>query len=235
MLRTICGFKSMGNVQDTELISRRWLSPKAFEIELTRPPALKFRAGQTIRFHHGDLQRDYAIVSATDEATLVLCVRYIKQGPFTNILAKAAVGDRFKITGPHGYFTFNPSRRPAVFVATGTGIAPFVSMARSGVTGFTLLHGVTYAEDLYYESFLRRITTDYIPCLSEPVSAAKLPEGAFQGMVTDHIGSQLPRGEYDFYLCGRGEMVRDATLLVDEFFPGSLVYHEVFFQDYSPE
>ena len=46
-------------------------------------------------------------------------------------------------TGPHGYFTFRDFRLKPVFVATGTGIAPFVSMVRAGAKGFIVLHGVS--------------------------------------------------------------------------------------------
>ena len=41
--------------------------------------------------------------------------------------------------------------------------------------------------------------------------------------------AKLARRAYDFYLCGREEMIRDVTLLVDEAFPGSRVYAEIFF------
>jgi hypothetical protein len=39
----------------------------------------------------------------------------------------------------------------------------------------------------------------------------------------------MPRIPYDFYLCGRGDMVRDVTLIVDELFSGSLLYTETFY------
>ncbi len=216
-------------IRSIGLESRRWLSKKAFEIELSRPPSFEFKAGQTIRFVHRDLERYYSIVSSPDEPRLVLCVRNIKEGKFTPVLSSAAIGTRFDFTGPHGYFTFKPSSRTPVFVATGTGIAPFVSMARSGAKNFILLHGVSYPEELYYSSFFSKTATRYVPCISkEVVEDGKVP-GMFQGKTTRFIRTELERGKYDFYLCGREEMVRDVTLLTDDFFPGSLVYSEVFF------
>jgi hypothetical protein len=47
--------------------------------------------------------------------------------------------------------------------------------------------------------------------------------------VTDYIRNRLPPRTYDFYLCGRQDMIRDVTLLVDERFDGSLVYSEIFY------
>ena len=216
-------------VQETELISRHWLSKKAFEIELSRPPGFQFKAGQTIRFVHGDIERYYSIISAPGDPTLALCIRSIEGGKFSPTLASADIGTRFKLTGPHGYFTFNTSPRPPVFVATGTGIAPFVSMARSGVSKFTLLHGVSSVEDLYYEHLFRQITSNYIPCTSDPTADERMLPGRFQGWVSDYIRKNLHRTEHDFYLCGRDEMVRDVTLLIDDCFPGSRVFIEVFF------
>ncbi len=216
-------------IKSAELKSRRWLSEKAFEIELSRPPSFEFKAGQTIRFVRGDIERYYSIVSSPDEPKLILCVRNIKEGKFTPVLASAEIGARFDLTGPHGYFTFKPSSRTPVFVATGTGIAPFVSMARSGAKGFILLHGVGHPEDLYYGSYFSKTATRYVSCISKAVVENGKEPGMFQGKATRFIRTELERGKYDFYLCGREEMVRDVTHLVDDFFPGSLVYSEVFF------
>lgn len=216
-------------IQETELISRRWLSKKAFEIELSRPSGFQFTAGQTIQFVHGDIERYYSLISAPGDPTLALCVRFMEGGNFTPTLATTDIGTRFKVTGPCGYFAFNASPRPPVFVATGTGVAPFVSMARSGVRDFTLLHGVSFSEDLYYQDLFREIANNYVPCISGPIPEELMLPGKFEGWVSDYIRKNFSRTEYDFYLCGRDEMVRDVTLLIDDCFPGSRVFVEVFF------
>jgi ferredoxin-NADP reductase len=110
-----------------------------------------------------------------------------------------------------------------VFVATGTGIAPFVSMVKSGCKGFTLLHGVPTSAELYYGESFRAAAFRYVPCLSEENAA-----GAFSGRVTEWVRTHLAPGSYDFYLCGRREMVRDVTSLVDEGYLASRVYAEIF-------
>jgi ferredoxin-NADP reductase len=135
----------------TSIQSSRELSQGAFELELDRPPSFRFAPGQSIRLLHGATSRDYSLASAGESTSLALCIRKIQSGTLSTFLASAARGTTLKFTGPHGYFVFRPSARPAVFVATGTGIAPFASMARSGTAGFTLLHGVRTAEDLYYQ------------------------------------------------------------------------------------
>lgn len=219
----------MNTLKHTKLVKRNWLSKKAFEIELVRPSDFEFIPGQNIRFVYGDIERYYSIISSPDEPTIELCIRFVQEGIFCAVLADADPGFEFQFTGPHGYFTYKSSKRPPVFIATGTGIAPFVSMARSGITQFTLLHGVSCTEDLYYESFFRKTASGFIPCISDSISKDGEISDIYYGRVTDFIVNELPRIEYDFYLCGRGEMVRDVTLLADELFPGSFVYNEVFF------
>ena len=215
--------------QTTKLLERKWLSEKAFEITLSRPSSFDFKAGHTIRFLYAGFERYYSLISSPGEPTLALCVRYVQGGTFSVVLANTEPGTQFQFTGPHGYFNYQPSDRPVVFVATGTGIAPFVSMASSGVTGFTLLHGVSHIEDLYYKDYFQAKADTYIPCVSETPAEILQPLGYFPGRVTDYITRNLNPLPHDFYLCGRQEMVRDVMHLVDEHFPGSFIYTEVFF------
>ena len=211
------------------LVNRIHLSEKAFEVELTRPDSLGFVPGHNIRFHYNDLERYYSIISKPDEPKLTLLVRFVVGGIFSKVLATADIGTQFDVTGPHGYFTFKPSSRSPVFVASDTGIAPFVSMARSGIQDFILFHEVDHPKNLYYESVFRPSSCNYFPCLSGADVAERMPSGALQGNVSECIRKELRSGEFDFYLCGRREMIRDLTKLVDDSFPGSLVYREVFF------
>ena len=209
-----------------ELLDRRRLSAGSFELSLSRPRHFAFRAGQRIRFLDGQQERDYSLASAPSDSTLLLCVRLIAEGHFSNYLHSTTIGSPLNFTGPHGHFVYRPSARPAVFVATGTGVAPFVSMAQSGIRGFILLHGIRSPQELLYADMFQALAKTYVPCISgkpEPVAPFH------HGRVTDYLHDALPSGAYDFYLCGRNEMVRDAIWLIDERFTESRVYTEVFF------
>ena len=216
-------------VLTTALLSRQWLSKTVFEIELSRPASFEFEAGHAIRFIHQSIERYYSLLSTPQDPQLALCVYHVPQGQFSSILAKAEIGTRFEFTGPHGYFTFKPSAREPVFVATGTGIVPFVSIAQSGIKNFTLFYEARNAEELYYQSVFKKIKATYHPCLPSPENAIPKPEGVFQGHVANCIKANLPRKTYDFYLCGHADMIRNVTLLVDDRYAGSYVYTEVFF------
>jgi ferredoxin-NADP reductase len=207
----------------------RWLSGNAFEMRLARPEGFAFRPGQHIRLSVQGLERDYSLISGAEEPCLALCIRHLPQGALTPVLASLETGSALEFSGPRGHFTFRPSDRPAVIVATGTGIAPFSAMARSGVRGFLLLQGVREPEELYYPELFRAAASKVVPCLTGRGGGRGGPPDAFSGRVTQYLEASLPRQAYDFYLCGREEMVRDVTLLVDEAFAGSRVYSEIFF------
>ena len=216
-------------IHNVELIQRRWLTQNVFEIELTRPPQLDFEPGQTICFIHNSLERYYSLVSTPNDPNLMLCIYQVPQGSFSPVLAKADIGTSFKIAGPCGYFTFNQSERQPVFIATGTGIAPFVSMARSGANDFIMLHEVKLAEELYYQDVLRKHASKYAPCILKTSASEPSPPGTFDGKAADFIKKKLPPTGYDFYLCGDRVMTREVTLLVDQHFMGSNVFKEVYY------
>jgi benzoate/toluate 1,2-dioxygenase reductase component len=216
-------------VNTTDLIDRRWLSESAFEIELSRPENFAFKAGHTIQLISQGEKRYYSLASAQKDRTLLLCVNFIEKGYFSPLLASAEIGFKLEFSGPHGYFTFSPSPRPPVFIATDTGIAPFVSMARSGIMGFTLLHGARHAGELYYQDLLRQSADKYLPIVWEVPDAEPVLNGLFHGKMVKLLEQHLTPGCYDFYLCGWQKMIRDVTHMIDERFPGSHLYTEVFF------
>lgn len=216
-------------IETVELLQRKWLSKNAFEIELSRPPALTFIPGQTICFYHDSMERYYSLLSIPADATLTLCVYHVPRGSFSTVLADARIGTPFNISGPHGYFTFNRSERAPVFIASGTGIAPFVSMVRSGVTEFILAHEAESAGEIYYQDLFRKHASSYTACLSAASAEDPLPPNIYRGDAAGFIKEHLPLAEYDFYLCGERGMTRKVTLLADEQFPGSYVFKEVFF------
>lgn len=207
---------------------RRWLGEHAFEIRFSRPKGFSFQPGQQVTFFHDTLNRDYTLLGPTPGDELAICVRHIPQGRFSTLLAAARSGDVFTISAPFGFFTYQRSWRPAVFVATGTGIAPFVAFARSGVRNFDLLHGVRLADELYYAGELSLAAGRYIPCLSHVFTPGPYPL-AFHGHVGDYLAARHPREIYDFYLCGRSEMIRDVMRIIDENYDGSRVFIETFF------
>jgi NAD(P)H-flavin reductase len=199
-------------------------SEATFEIELERPEGFTFTAGQSVRLFAGSQGRDYSMTSGPADGSLSFLVRAIPGGAVSPVLGSAPIGEHFTLTGPHGVFLPGESSRPRVWAATGVGIAPFISMVRAGATGFIVLHGVRRRGDLFHEDELRSGAEQYVPCVSAE------PQGAcYRGRVTGWAREHLAPGAYDFSLCGNRNMIRDFLLLVDERYPGSRVFTEVFF------
>ncbi len=215
-------------IEKIGLISRRWLSEHTFEVEFNRPQHFTYQAGHTVQLVHEQLKRYYALVSAPGDPTLRLCVRRVDTAGMASILSSAKTGAEFGLTGPHGFFNFALSTRRPVFIATDTGIAPFVSMARSGIKGFTLFHGALRTEELYYQDLMSQVAEKYIPCELD-FESGKGPTGLFHGQMSNIIIQHLVSGRYDFYLCGWQQMIRDVVHLIDAHYPGSNVYTEVFY------
>jgi len=207
----------------TELTERRWLTDRAFEVELTRPEGFNFLPGQNICFVHEGVQRYYALTSTAADPKIQLCIQKIPGGVFTPYIADAGIGSKFIFSGPYGYFTFRTSRRRPVFIASDIGVAPFLSFARAGILDFILIHLVSRREDLLYGNFFRRAASSYVPCITED------PDGPLPvGGVIDYLRRNLPFQPYDFYLCGRQDMIRDVTLFIDGRYEGSMVFTEIF-------
>ena len=216
-------------IYTSKILDRLWLTDRVFEIRLSKPSGFRFLPGQRVRLLRGAIHRDYSLITSPNDPTLALCLKKIEGGEYSPVLASAEAGTTISFTGPLGYFIYRPSEKPPVFVATGTGIAPFLSMVRTGIADFTLLHGVHQAKSLYYRDIFRRAARLYIPCLGADTGEAGSVDNVFRGRVSHYLAEHLPARAYDFYLCGRQEMIRDVTLLVDERFPGSLIYTEVFY------
>jgi benzoate/toluate 1,2-dioxygenase reductase component len=126
---------------------------------------------------------------------------------------------------PMDIFSTRHRNRPDVFVGTGTGVAPFVAFARSGVSGFILLQGAKKPDDVIYRELLAPNSRQYVACISRAAESGPF----FHGRVTDFLTERLQPGTYQFFLSGRQEMILDAMEIIDDRFKDSKVFTERFF------
>jgi ferredoxin-NADP reductase len=103
-----------------------------------KPAGFKFTAGQSMNVSLIDPPetdakgnaRTFSIVSAPHENELVIATR-MRDTAFKRVLKSMPAGGRVGLRGPAGLFTLDPAdARPAVFLAGGIGITPFMSMSR---------------------------------------------------------------------------------------------------------
>ncbi|MEI6747980.1 MAG: ferredoxin--NADP reductase [Bacteroidales bacterium] len=187
-----------------------------------------FIAGQVIGIcleHDGD-PRLYSIASGINDDEIQILYNIKPTGKLTPPLAKLKTGDNFYISPPFG--SYSGSAEPAWWIASGTGIAPFLSMFRSGIgAGKVLLHGGRLKEFFYFQDeFLPVLGNNYIRCCSSESS-----EGLFTGRLTDYLRqhSNLPNN-IKYYLCGNAEMVVDVRdILIKKGIPFANIVSEIYF------
>jgi ferredoxin--NADP+ reductase len=113
-------------------------------------------------------------------------------------------------------------------VATGTGIAPFYAMFRSGLSDNKLLiHGSRYLEQFYFfDEFSRQLGSRYIRCCSGEEDGQ-----VYRGRVTgflEEVAFLDPGVKY--YLCGSAEMVVETRdVLIKRGIPFHRIMSEIYF------
>jgi ferredoxin-NADP reductase len=122
----------------TALVKRELVAEGTMAFYFDRPPGFQFRAGQSIDVTlnnppetdaEGNI-RTFSIASAPFESYLMACTR-MRNTAFKRVLGKMPLGTQVKIDGPGGSFNLHKNTaKPAVFLAGGIGITPFLSILR---------------------------------------------------------------------------------------------------------
>jgi Na+-transporting NADH:ubiquinone oxidoreductase subunit F len=147
-------------------------------------------------------------------------------------------GEELIMRGPFGDFYFRDSERDILLIATGTGLAPIMSILRHIRSEqiqrkTTLFFGTRIREDLYCVEELREMEKQlpaftFIPTLSREAEGTQW-EGK-RGRVTDLIEDLVPEGaKYDVYICGNPDMVDSCTSrLLKKGIPEDQIYFDKF-------
>lgn len=202
---------------------------REMELSLLAPNAIDFKAGQWISldvWHPGLKQyvpRQYSVASPPSQHQQInLLFNRVPEGPGSNFMFGLHEGDPVTFQGPNGsFFLQEKPGRDLVFVATGTGIAPFRSMlstflAQSETGTLTLYWGLRSQRDLYYQEELEALARrhpnfSFITTLSRPEHGWKGSTGRVTTLVENNIASVR---NVTFFLCGNGGMIRDTMEIV---------------------
>ena len=144
--------------------------PSLLRLRFRPEEPFEFVPGQYARISYEEEEpRVYSIASSPNRDELELCIRRVPDGELTpDLCERASEGDDLFLRGPYGdeFMLQDPSERDLVFVATGTGAAPFKSMidytfeeGRDEFEGrerdIWLIVGSSWKDDLpYREEFL---------------------------------------------------------------------------------
>jgi ferredoxin--NADP+ reductase len=200
---------------------------------------LGFRAGQFVSLglpgERGErVHRLFSIASAPGERLEFFGVR-VEDGELSPDLADLGVGDALWVhRDPQGTFTLDrvPDARTLWLVATGTGLAPYVSMLRTEEpwTRFeriVVVHGVRRLADRAYATEIARRSAEHGGRLAQvfAVSREKPEPGMFAGRVTDALahdrlaglaGVELEPSSSHVMLCGHPAMIEEMERLLAE-------------------
>ncbi|MBA2570941.1 MAG: hypothetical protein H0V04_07175 [Chloroflexi bacterium] len=172
------------------------------------------------------LQRPYSVASSPRDAAdgYEFYVRLVDGGLFTPLLWRLDVGQGMSMKGPKGKFILEPGdERIHVFISSGTGIAPFISMMKTLIADgaprrAVVLHGVSYAEDLGYRDLLEdwqasgEYPVTYVPSVSRPAAPENARWTGRTGRVETIINDAyddlgLTTADSIAYICGNPDMI----------------------------
>ena len=207
-----------------------------FSFTCTRDPAFRFKSGQFsmigLMVDGRPLLRAYSMVSAHWQEDLEFLSIKVQDGPLTSRLQHIAVGDTVLIgRKPVGTLladSLTPGRN-LYMLATGTGLAPFMSLIRDPETyenfeKVVLVHGCRTVPELAYQQLITDLAEHEL--LGEMVTEKLLyyptvTREAFRntGRITDlmfsgRIPSELDIGPFEkahdrVMLCGNPELLSD--------------------------
>jgi ferredoxin-NADP reductase len=187
-------------------------------------------------------ERAYSIASAPDRvdpSRFEIAVTRVEGGPTSEALHALAPGERVEIEGPAGTFVRRAADRayPALFVATGTGLAPLRAMLWEEVRvedgpPLVLLFGCRTPADLLWGDELRAWERE-CPRFRLHVTLSRAPPewNGLVGYVQRHAGEvAAAMSGAHAYVCGLAAMVDDVVQLLEESagLPRAAVHFEVY-------
>ena len=214
---------------EARLIESAEIAPQVrhFVFEVPEVDKFKFVPGQFVSMNRvvneKKITRAYSIASAPSENNrFELCLNLVHGGLLSPQLFEMKPGDTIEIRPPLGMFVLRNPTREAVFIATGTGIAPFRSILKGQLNetspAFTLVFGVRHESHLMYreefEGMARKFPHfRFLPTLSRPAESWTGRSGHVQAHVHEAIGE---RRDIDVFLCGLKLMVDDVRNILKE-------------------
>lgn len=172
------------------------------------------------------VKRSYSLGSPPG-APLEFYIVRVEGGVLTPRLHDLGAGDEVLLSPrASGFFTLDevPDARDLWMVATGTGIAPYLAMLRTGAgldrfERIVVVHGVRQLADLGYRDELEAMaaagTITYVPACTREEGArvlhGRIPDRIADGMLEERAQAQLSPADSHVMLCGNPGMI-DGTV-----------------------
>jgi all-trans-retinol 13,14-reductase len=197
------------------LIAKTSLTPSIWRLEFELDQPIRFVPGQYVKLRVAPFEwRDYSIAAAADKR-LTLLISTRTGGDGSLYAAAVEPGEATEFEGPLGGYHLERNAHRKVFVATGTGLAPFLPMFGE-MAGL----GELGAAELYFgcRTMAEDITRALVPLPPRTIVCASREDAsntAFRGRVTAAVsGLAFEPATTDFYVCGSAAMVADCRAIL---------------------
>jgi len=234
----------MATIREEEVLSVHHWNDTLFSFTTTRDPAFRFENGHFtmigLEVEGKPLMRAYSMASANYEEQLEFFSIKVQDGALTSRLQRIQPGDKVlvnsKPTGTLLLHRLKPGAKHLYLLATGTGLAPFMSIIKDPETyeqyeKVILTHGVRYKSELAYQEMIETLSENeyfgemvkdklvYYPSVTRE-------DFPIQGRLTDALSTgkmqkllDLPPVNLEddrFMLCGSPSMLKDFCAILDE-------------------
>jgi ferredoxin--NADP+ reductase len=220
----------MSDWLEGRVIENRHWTEALFSLHV-EAPRLPFEAGQFVRLAldvDGErVARPFSFVNPPEDPVLEFYGVIVPGGPLSPRLARLAAGDVLYIaSNPSGFLVLSevPDSDALWLLATGTGIAPFLSILRTETpwrryASVVLVHGVRYARELVYREAIEAVARAhgarfrYVSFVSREQApgslAGRIPAAIADGRLEQAAGVALAPDNSQVMLCGNPDMLRD--------------------------
>lgn len=212
------------------LENRRW-TETLFSLRVQSPP-IAFVAGQFVRIGlEESLVRAFSFVNPPHDPVLEFFGVIVPQGPLSPRLAGLRAGERLLVaSNPAGFLVLRevPDCDTLWLMATGTGLAPFLSILRTDepwqrFRTVVLVQAVRHARELVYQDTIRALArpafrhVTFVSRESVPGSlAGRIPAAIRDGRLEAAAGAALDPAASHVMLCGNPQMLRDTAAALGE-------------------
>ena len=211
------------------------------EVTLRLPPTANFKylEGQYLDVIYNNIRRSYSIAATASKKEITLLVKRFENGKMSDYwFNHAKENDLLRIEGPKGTFFLRDQSKPLLFLATGTGIAPIISILKSLDENeefkqhqkISIYWGNRRPEEFIWQPDFKRLDVELIRVCSKPAQVWAEEIGYVQNIA---LQKQPGLVEYAVYACGSNAMIQSAK---QEFtqagLPENQFYSDAFVQSF---
>lgn len=214
-----------------KIINKKLLSSSTLKLDISREN-IQFKPGSCVSFKYQDVYRPYSIASSINDDYLRFYIRLFDNGTMSSYLNKLSNGDEIESNEIFSYFAPGQTNSKYVYIATGTGIAPFLSALKSYQhKPEIILYSARTKDDLIEYEYLSQNFNTIL------TTTRKHENNINYGRLTEYIKyiPIIPNMELSlgitYYLCGINTMIDDVSCyLTDNGIHYKNIIQEQFYQ-----